>query len=110
MTRAPIAASVLCIVLMLAGPTGPVAEAAVRQGNQGLQGGWSVDDGGRVNFLHSASQQFPIMRDAGAGWVRVHFRLGACLSTWGPQPPACGTADGASALAVYDLVVQNALA
>jgi hypothetical protein len=110
MRRATIAVSVLCIVLMLVAPTEPVAEAAARQGNQGLQGGWSVDDGGRVNFLHSASQQFSIMRDAGAGWVRVHFRLGACFATWSPQAPACGTADGATALAVYDLVVENALA
>src|SRR6185436_2001255 len=110
MRRASIAVSVLCIVLTLVAPADPVAEAAARQGNQGLQGGWSIDDGGRVNFLHAASQQFPIMRDASAGWVRVHFRLGACFATWGPQAPACGTADGATALDVYDAVVQNALA
>ena len=100
MRRASTAMSMLCIVLILVAPADPVAEAAVRQGNQGLQGGWSIDDGGRVNFLHAASQQFPIMRDAGAGWVRVHFRLGACFAMWGPQAPACGTADGATALEV----------
>jgi hypothetical protein len=53
----------------------PVSSAA--QGHQGLQGGWAVDDSGHVNFVHSVMSELPLIQQAGAGAVRVNFRLGA---------------------------------
>ena len=53
--------------------------AAVSSGTQGLQGGWTVGDAGTLSFPHSLSGQLPIMRAAGAGWVRINFRLGCLL-------------------------------
>src|SRR5437762_2625159 len=47
------------------------------------------------------------MKQAGAGWVRINFRLGACFSDW--TSPACSTADGSTALEVYSQVVNNAV-
>ena len=110
MTGTRIALAFICAAVVLLTPaslaTTP-ALAQVAQGNQGLQGGWAVDDSGRVRFFHSSSDQFPIMRDAGAGWVRINFRLGACFSSWTTTTTCAGT-DGATALAVYDKVVDNA--
>jgi hypothetical protein len=80
----------------------PVAQAA--QGNQGLQGGWAVDDSGQVVFLHSVSTQYQLMQAAGAGWVRVNFRLGACFSSW--TTIGC---NGKTAVQAYDEVVANAV-
>jgi hypothetical protein len=80
----------------------PVAQAA--QGNQGLQGGWAIDDSGQVAFVHSVSTQYPLLQEAGAGWVRVNFRLGACFSNW--TSIGC---NGKTAVQVYDEVVANAV-
>jgi hypothetical protein len=44
------------------------------------------------------------MQQAGAGWVRINFRLGSCFTDW--TSPGC---NGKTALATYDQVVQNAL-
>src|SRR4051794_18354402 len=77
------------------------------QGKQGLQGGWAIDDLGRVNFVHSVSQQLPLMQQAGAGVVRLNFRLGACFSDW--TSIGCATADQPrTALGLYDQVVDMA--
>ena len=107
-----IALSVLCAAALLLTPaslpTTPAALAQVTQGNQGLQGGWAVDDTGKINFAHSLSQQYSIMKEVGAGWVRVNFRLGSCFQDWTTQTRCAGT-DGPTALVVYDQVVQNAL-
>ena len=97
------ALSVVALALGLAWP----AAAFAAQGNQGLQGGWAIDDGGNVNFFHSASSQFPIMQSAGAGWVRVNFRLGECFQNW--TISSCRS-DGQTALQVYETVVTNARA
>jgi hypothetical protein len=56
--------------------------AAISPGKQGLQGGWTVGDSGTVSFPHSLSSQLPIVQAAGAGWVRINFRLGACDRNW----------------------------
>jgi hypothetical protein len=78
---------------------------AQAQGDQGLQGGWAVDDAGNVVFVHSVADQLPLMRQAGAGWVRINFRLGACYSNW--TTPGC---NGRTALQAYDDVVGRARA
>jgi hypothetical protein len=92
------------VVLVLAGAT----PGAAIQGKQGLQGGWAIDDLGHVNFVHSLSQQLPLMQQAGAGVVRVNFRLGACFSNW--TSIGCATADQpGTALGVYDQVVDQAI-
>jgi len=72
-------------------------------GNQGLQGGWAVDDAGNVDFDRSVYRNLPAMQQAGAGWVRINFRLGACFQTW--TTPVCG---GRTALQAYDVVVNDA--
>jgi hypothetical protein len=78
--------------------------STVAQGNQGLQGGWAVDDKGNVSFTHSLSSQYASMQQAGAGWVRINFRLGACFTDW--TSLGC---NGKTALATYDQVVHSAL-
>src|SRR4051794_14324769 len=66
----------LLVAALIFAPPAPVL--AQVQGDQGLQGGWAIGDDGSVGFTHSVSEQAPIMRQAGAGWVRINFRLGAC--------------------------------
>ncbi len=92
--------------------------AAVSPGTQGLQGGWTVGDSGAVSFPHSLSSQLPIMPAAGAGWVRINFRLGACYKTWtipvaeaDVKPGGCdASVVGKTALQAYDGVVDAARA
>jgi len=48
-------------------------------GNQGLQGGWVISNNGDVNFPHSLQNQLPLIQEAGAGWIRIGFRLGGVL-------------------------------
>jgi len=77
-------------------------------GNQGLQGGWAIDNQGHVNFVHSLTQQLPLIEEAGAGAVRVNFRLGECFSNW--TAVGCANADEPrTALGLYDQVVNAAL-
>jgi aryl-phospho-beta-D-glucosidase BglC (GH1 family) len=76
----------------------------VAQGNQGLQGGWAVDNKGGISFIHSLTSQYGWFQQAGAGWVRINFRLGSCFTNW--TSLGC---NGKTALATYDQVVQNAL-
>lgn len=96
---------VLLVAMLLAaflgGPSAPVLAQA--QGDQGLQGGWAVDDAGNPVFYHSVADQLPLMRQAGAGWVRINFRLGGCFSDW--TTPGC---NGRTALQTYDEVVNRA--
>ena len=103
----------LAVRLMLAfvgagvvGAAGVVPSVAA-QGNQGLQAGWAIDDYGHVNFEHSVVSELPFMQQAGAGVVRINFRLGACFKDW--TSAGCSTADGPNALAVYDQVVNTAM-
>lgn len=95
------------MALLLAGLLGrPSAPAlAQSQGDQGLQGGWAVDDSGNTVFYHSVYEQLPLMRQAGAGWVRINFRLGNCYANW--TSPGC---NGRTALQAYDDVVNRAVA
>ena len=84
------------------------------QGDQGLQGGWALDDKGEINFVHSLSSQFGYIQQAGAGWVRLNFRLGRCFDDWqSPASAPCVAANpalqGKTALDLYDQVVQAAL-
>ena len=71
--------------------------------NQGLQGGWAIDDSGHLNFPHGLQNQLPLIASAGAGWVRINFRLGSCYSNW--TAPGC---NGATALEQYDVLVDDA--
>ncbi|MBV9323936.1 MAG: hypothetical protein JO352_09145 [Chloroflexi bacterium] len=93
----------LVLLLSVAPPT----LAAPRQGHQGLQGGWAVDDGGHLNFPHSLRSELPFIQQGGAGVLRLNFRLGACFADW--TSAGCAGADGANALAVYDSLVNEAI-
>lgn len=84
-------------------PATPVT--AVTQATQGLQAGWAIDDNGNLVFYHSAATQFPIMKEAGAGWVRINFRLGACYRDW--TTAGC---NGRTAIQQYTQVVKDARA
>jgi hypothetical protein len=75
------------------------------QGHQGLQGGWAISDSGQVGFAHGLSDGLPLIQSAGAGWVRINFRLGQCFTDW--NSIGC---NNQTALQVYDLVVTNARA
>jgi hypothetical protein len=72
-------------------------------GNQGLQGGWVINDGGGVNFPHALQNQLALMQEAAAGWVRMGFRLGSCYSDW-----TSNGCNGVTALQQYDQVVSTA--
>jgi hypothetical protein len=86
----------------------PSASIAAGQGRHGLQGGWAVDDSGHVNFEHSLSMQFGFIQQAGAGWVRINFRLGKCFADWTSPSTVCPDADAQTALGIYDDVVAKA--
>ena len=78
----------------------PTAEAA--QGTQGLQDGWAVGDQGQVTGGQLLSDEVGSMQQAGAGWVRVNFRLGQCFPNW----TAVGC-NGRTALQTYDQVLAT---
>jgi hypothetical protein len=78
----------------------PSAEAA--QGPQGLQDGWAVGDQGQITGGQLLSDEVGYMQQAGAGWVRVNFRLGQCFANW----TAVGC-NGQTALETYDQVLAN---
>ncbi len=103
--------ALLCTLLsslLWPGPHGRPRQGALQarprlQGSQGLQGGWAVDDEGNTDFPRSVLATLPLMQRAGAGWVRINFRLGDCYPDW--TSPGC---DGRTALAAYDQVVDAA--
>src|SRR5579864_1335862 len=98
-----------CIGLLLVPWYGATIVDA-RQANQGLQGGWAVNDSGQIQFTHSLSSEYPFMQQAGAGWVRINFRLGACFSDWTTPTANCQTtAYAPTATAIYDTIVSTAL-
>jgi hypothetical protein len=99
----------LFIALLVALPSASPS-AAAGQGRHGLQGGWAVDDIGHVNFEHSLSLQFGFIQQAGAGWVRINFRLGQCFNDWTSPSTVCPDADAQTALGIYDDVVTKARA
>ncbi len=78
--------------------------ALIPAGNQGLVGGWMINDSGDVRFPHSTASQLPLMQEAGAGWIRIGFRLGSCYRDW--TSPGC---NGVTALQQYDQVITDAL-
>jgi hypothetical protein len=92
-------ASVIAVPLV----ANPSNKAKAASGNQGLQGGWAIDNSGNVDFPHSTKNQLPLMQEAGAGWIRVGFRLGSCYSDW--TSTGC---NGTTALQQYDLVINDA--
>jgi hypothetical protein len=95
-------------VALIALVPGPSSAVAAGPGRHGLQGGWAVDDIGHVNFVHSLSMQFGFMQQAGAGWVRINFRLGKCFADWTSSSDICAGADALTALGIYDEVVDKA--
>ena len=80
------------------------ATALIPSGNQGLQGGWVINDGGGINFPHGVQSQLELIQQAGDGWVRIGFRLGSCYRDW--TSTGC---NGVTALQQYDQVVNDAL-
>jgi hypothetical protein len=89
----------------MSSPPRPSA-AQTAQFDQGLQDGWTFDNRGNMAGSYLLSDQFWIMQEAGAGWVRIHFRLGECFSEW--DAAGC-RADGKTALQLNDEVVSAAL-
>jgi hypothetical protein len=59
----------------------------------GLQGGWAVNDSGYVSFPHSTYDQLWMVDSAGAGWVRINFRLSGCFSNWTSTQTCRGDGD-----------------
>ena len=88
--------AVLCLALL------GMAPAAAAQGNQGLQGGWAVGDQGQITGGQLLSDELGFLPTAGAGWVRVTFRLGQCFTNW----PSTGC-NGPTALQTYDKVLAD---
>jgi hypothetical protein len=105
--RQGVVAALLAVAVLAFSLPDAALTARAAQGNQGLQGGWAVGDAGDVVFPHSLATQLPIMREAGAGWVRINFRLGQCFKDWTSK--SCRP-DRKSALRVYDEVVNAARA
>lgn len=68
-----------------------VAQAAAME--KAIQDGWAVDDNDHVLLTPQVARK---MRDSGAKWVRLHFRLNARYSQW--EEPL---------LAAYRQAVQN---
>ena len=103
----PVPRVVLTLVVLLAAfwPSVGARPTFAAQGDHGLQGGWAIDDAGNTDFVHGVRRQLPMMRDAGAGWARINFRLGGCFSDW--TRIGC---NGRTALDTYDAVVNAALA
>jgi hypothetical protein len=77
------------------------AQAGIEQ--QGLQGGWAVDDLGNLNFTSSLSLHTPTLHEAEAGWLRINFRLGRCFTDW--TTVGC---NGRTAVQVYGEVIAHA--
>lgn len=103
--------AVLMVMGLVAEPAPAVATHDLpRQGKQGLQGGWALNDSGQIDFLHSTNQQLKLMQDAGAGWVRINFRLGACFEDWvtPSRNRECSATGGKTALELYKKLVDNA--
>jgi len=73
--------------------------ATIPQANQGLQYGAVIDDTGHI-LLHD--EALSLMAQAGAGWVKLNFRLGG-FANWTET-----TTFGYSALSLYDQIVANA--
>jgi hypothetical protein len=79
----------------------PIPVYAVAQRNQGLQYGAVIDDSGHILLTDEA---FVKIAAAGAGWIRINFRLAnGYFLDWTDT-----TAHGYTALSVYDTIVDNA--
>src|SRR5215207_8063656 len=81
---APLVAVLLATLLSitLSRGDGFAQTAPPPQGDQGLQAGWAVDDGGDSQFWGSVATRTGVIADAGARWIRINFRLGGCFSDW----------------------------
>src|ERR687885_96279 len=81
--HAPMSAAAVATLLGLAAVVlslAPPAEAV--QGDQGLQDGWAVGDHGEITGGQLLSDELGSIQQAGAGWVRVNFRLPGCFTNW----------------------------
>jgi hypothetical protein len=90
----------LLIAAGLGQPRSVAAAPPVRQGNQGLQYGAVIDNVGHILLQDEALR---LMAQAGAGWVKINFRLGG-FKNWTET-----TTFGYSALSLYDQIIANAL-
>jgi hypothetical protein len=107
--RSPMSRLALAVLLssLVTALAGVPSTSSAAQAHQGLQAGWAIDDAGHVNFVHSVISELPFMQQAGAGVVRINFRLGACFPSW--TSAGCSTADQPTGLADYDQVVNTAI-
>lgn len=81
-----------------------VLSAAPRfESKPGLQSGTALNDDGNVDFPNSLRSNLPLIRDAGAGWVRIEFRLGNHFRDWTTKDSR-----GISAIEYYDVLVNEA--
>ena len=72
-----------------------------KPGPQGLQPGAPMGDNGEIFFTNAVAAK---IAEAGAGWVRLNFRLGPNFSDWTDT-----TNLSFSALSRYDTIIDNAL-
>jgi hypothetical protein len=65
--------------------------------------GWlGVGDQGQITGGQLLGDELNTIQQAGAGWVRVNFRLGQCFANW--TSVGC---NGLTALPTYDQVLSN---
>jgi hypothetical protein len=74
-------------------------------GQNGVDGGWAINDAGAYDFPYSLYSKISLMAQMNAGWVRLNFRLGAHYHDW-----TTSDSEGKSALDQYDVVVNACLA
>src|SRR6266496_4861673 len=75
--------------------------ATLPRANQGLQYGAVIDNTGHI-LLHD--EALSLMAQAGAGWIRINFRLGiGSFLDWTET-----TTYGYSSLSLYDTIVDTA--
>src|SRR5262245_3068532 len=80
-TASPRVIGILLALLLTVTPSSAIS-APDTASMHGLQGGWAIDNDGRVDFPGAVIHQLAAMRAAGATWVRINFRLGTCHIDW----------------------------
>ncbi len=116
---APWVARTVVAAALAIGLSVPVAPVAPRVGaqaagrSQGLQDGWAIDDDGKIaGGYQLLFDELGHVQTAGAGWVRINFRLGtACYqsrTTPGTAARCHPSAVGRTALQQYTDLVREA--
>lgn len=103
--------TVLCVlvgaVLLIRPLLPPIDLAPVQafESKPGIQGGTALNDDGNVDFPNSLRSNLPLIQESGAGWVRIHFRLGSHYQDWTTKDSR-----GISAIEYYDVLIQESRA